>query len=120
MVRDRMQDMYEDTRMQNSSSSLMAFVLGAAAGAAVALLYAPGTGSESRTRLKEGARRLRDTAGDRLGDARHAVADGASTVKDVIGTGKEVVRESVAAGRDTLNRLRETADQVATTASRDL
>ena len=53
MNRDRMSDAfaYEDTRAQQASSSLLPFLLGAAAGAALALLYAPGPGAENRTRL---------------------------------------------------------------------
>lgn len=48
----------------NSSAGpvLMAFVLGAAAGAAVALLYAPATGEETRRRIKEKAREGREKA----------------------------------------------------------
>jgi gas vesicle protein len=50
---------------QNNSSAgpvLMAFVLGAVAGAAVALLYAPATGEETRQRIKEKAREGREKA----------------------------------------------------------
>lgn len=48
----------------NSSAGpvLMAFVLGAAAGAAIALLYAPATGEETRRRIKEKAREGREKA----------------------------------------------------------
>ena len=38
----------------SSGSILLAFVLGAAAGAAIALLYAPATGEETRDLLEEG------------------------------------------------------------------
>lgn len=52
--------------MSNNNSSagsvLMAFVLGAAAGAAVALLYAPATGEETRRRIKDKARVGREKA----------------------------------------------------------
>ncbi len=52
--------------MSNDNNSsipvLMAFVLGAAAGAAVALLYAPATGEETRRRIKDKAREGRDKA----------------------------------------------------------
>lgn len=41
---------------------LVAFVLGALAGAAVALLYAPGAGEETRRKLAEKAREGRDQA----------------------------------------------------------
>lgn len=52
--------------MSNNNSSagpvLLAFVLGAAAGAAVALLYAPAPGEETRQRIKDKAREGRDKA----------------------------------------------------------
>lgn len=110
MIADRFQDTYADSRnSQSASAPLLAFLLGAAVGAGVALLYAPTTGSESRTKLREGAQRLRAGAEDKLGDARHALEDRASAVRDVMESGKEVVRESVNAGRETIHRLRETA-----------
>lgn len=43
---------------------LVAFVLGAIAGAAVALLVAPATGEETRRKLSEKAREGRDKASD--------------------------------------------------------
>jgi gas vesicle protein len=52
--------------MSNHNNSagpvLLAFVLGAAAGAAVALLYAPAPGEETRQRIKDKAREGRDKA----------------------------------------------------------
>ena len=52
--------------MSNNNSSagpvLLAFVLGAAAGAAVALLYAPAPGEETRRRIKDKAREGREKA----------------------------------------------------------
>ena len=41
---------------------LVSFILGAIAGAAVALLYAPGSGEETRRRLAEKARQGRERA----------------------------------------------------------
>ena len=46
----------------STGSVLIAFVLGAAAGAAVALLYAPASGEETRRRLAERAREGREKA----------------------------------------------------------
>ena len=51
------------TNEGNSTGSvLIAFALGALAGAAVALLYAPASGEETRRRLAEKAREGRDRA----------------------------------------------------------
>ena len=45
-----------------SNTVLVAFALGAVAGAAIALLYAPATGEETRRKLAEKAREGRDQA----------------------------------------------------------
>lgn len=45
-------------------SVLIAFTVGAIAGAAVALLYAPASGEETRRKLAEKAREARDRAQD--------------------------------------------------------
>ena len=46
----------------SSGAVLVAFALGAVAGAAVALLYAPASGEETRRKLAEKAREGRDRA----------------------------------------------------------
>ena len=46
-----------------AGSILLAFILGAVSGAAVALLYAPASGEETRRRLAEKAREGRERAG---------------------------------------------------------
>jgi len=48
----------------NGASVLLAFLAGAAVGAAVALLYAPATGEETRDYLGQRAREGRDRAAD--------------------------------------------------------
>ena len=44
----------------SGSSTLLAFALGALAGAAIALLYAPASGDETRRRLRKKAEEGRD------------------------------------------------------------
>ena len=80
----------------NSGSTLNRFLAGAVAGAAVALLFAPRSGSEARTWLKDNSRKLKDGASDRF-----------TGVKDVLHDGAEVVRESVSAGKSAYRRARE-------------
>ena len=68
--------MSKDDRGTGAGTLLMAFLVGAAAGAAVALLYAPAAGRETRERLsekaREGARRASDAARAGRGrDRRH-------------------------------------------------
>jgi gas vesicle protein len=54
----------------SAGTVLMAFVLGAAAGAAVALLYAPATGEETRRKIKEKAQTGREKAESLARDGR--------------------------------------------------
>jgi autotransporter adhesin len=81
---------------QHSGSTVNRFLMGAVAGAAVALLFAPQAGRDSRAWLKDGTRKLRDGAGHRLDDVKGRLHDGA-----------EVVKESVAAGKSAYRRARE-------------
>ena len=71
-----------------AGSVLLAFLLGAVSGAAVALLYAPATGRETREYLGERAREGRERA-----------AEAAQKGRDVIDRGREAINQ----GRDTLS-----------------
>ena len=53
-----------DDQSGHAGSVMVAFVLGAIAGAAVALLWAPSTGEETRRRLGERAREGKDKAAE--------------------------------------------------------
>ena len=66
-------------RGAGAGTVLLAFLVGAAAGAAVALLYAPAPGSETRERLSEKARE----GARRAGDAARAGRDVIDAIKDV-------------------------------------
>ena len=56
----------------SSGSMLMAFALGAVAGAAVALLYAPASGDETRRRIVRKAREGRQQMADAVERGREA------------------------------------------------
>jgi len=71
-----------------AGSVLLAFLLGAVSGAAVALLYAPATGRETREYLGERAREGRERA-----------AEAAQKGRDVIDRGREAINQ----GRETLS-----------------
>jgi gas vesicle protein len=82
-----------------AGSILLAFVLGAAAGAAVALLYAPATGEETRKYLGDRAREGRERAAELAERGRQVVNEGRETVANAIDRGREAYerarRESV-------------------------
>ena len=79
--------MSKEPEGSGSGSVLLAFLLGAAAGAAVALLFAPVTGKEAREYLGEKAREGRDKAAEVSKRARE-------TFGSAIERGREAYREA--------------------------
>jgi len=77
-----------------SGSVMLAFILGAISGAAVALLYAPATGRETREYLGEKAREGRERANAAAEKGRQAVADGRETLAHAIERGREAYQQA--------------------------
>ena len=84
----------------NSGNVLLAFVVGAVTGAAVALLFAPASGEETREYLSERAREGREKA-------RQAVDEG----RDYYQRQRENVVSAVDRGREAFQQARERGDQ---------
>jgi gas vesicle protein len=81
---------------ENSSGPvLLAFVLGAVAGAAVALLYAPTSGEETRRKLAEKAREGREKAESVAREGR-----------DFLSRQRENLTAAVERGRETFEQVR--------------
>ncbi len=74
---------------------LVAFILGAVSGAAVALLYAPAAGRETREYL-----------GDRARDARARAAEAAAKGRDVFNQGRETLTTAIERGREAYQQAR--------------
>ena len=68
---------------------LVAFVLGAAVGAAVALLYAPAAGSETRRKLVEKAKEGRERAEAAAREGRDFLNRQRETIKEVVDRGRD-------------------------------
>ena len=81
-------------RDEGAGSVLLAFLLGAVSGAAVALLYAPVTGRETREYLGEKAREGRDRASDAAQKGRQAINQGRETVATAIERGREAYQQA--------------------------
>ena len=79
--------MSKEPEGSGSGSVLLAFLLGAAAGAAVALLFAPASGKETREYLGEKAREGREKATEAAKRARE-------TLGSAIERGREAYREA--------------------------
>ncbi len=72
-----------------SGSVMVAFVLGAVAGAAVALLWAPAAGEETRRKLGERAREGRDKANEAARQGREFIKAQRDTLSTAFERGKE-------------------------------
>ena len=77
------------------ASILLAFILGAVSGAAVALLYAPATGRETR-----------DYLGERAAEARAKAADAAAKGREALNQGRETLTTAIERGRDAYQQAR--------------
>jgi gas vesicle protein len=78
----------------NAGSVLLAFLVGALSGAAVALLYAPKSGRETRDYLGEKAREGRARAADAAAKGREAVNQGRDTITTAIEAGREAYQQA--------------------------
>jgi gas vesicle protein len=79
----------------SSGPVLMAFVLGAVAGAAVALLYAPSSGEETRRKIADKAREGRERA-------ESAAREG----REFLNRQRENLHAAVERGRETFEQVR--------------
>ena len=77
-----------------SGSVLLAFILGAMSGAAVALLYAPASGRDTREYLGQRAREGRDRANEAAEKGRQAVMQGRETLANAIERGREAYQQA--------------------------
>ena len=85
----------------NSGSLLLGFALGAIVGAAVALLYAPASGEETRRRLVRRARETQDRAEDMARQGREFVERQRDNLSEVVERGREIFEEGREAYRQT-------------------
>jgi len=78
-----------------AGSILLAFLLGAVSGAAVALLYAPQTGRETR-----------DYLGEKADEARRRAAEAAAKGREALNQGRDTLNTAIERGRDAYQQAR--------------
>lgn len=84
---------------RNGSGGVLWFLAGLGIGAAVAILYAPQSGNETREILMAKAEEGRDFVRKRARDAREQAGNLAQRGKEAINAQKEQIRSAVEAGR---------------------
>ena len=77
----------------STGTVLVAFAIGALAGAAVALLYAPASGDETRRKLAEKAREGRDLAQDAIRKGSDRLRQQGERLSDAIDRGVEAFEQ---------------------------
>jgi len=77
-----------------AGSVLLAFILGAISGAAVALLYAPTSGRETREYLGDKAREGRERANKAAERGREIINQGRETLTTAIDRGREAYQQA--------------------------
>jgi gas vesicle protein len=77
-----------------AGSILLAFIMGAVSGAAVALLYAPQSGRETREYLGERANEARSRANEAAARGREALNQGRDTLTTAIERGREAYQQA--------------------------
>jgi gas vesicle protein len=77
-----------------AGSILLAFLLGAVSGAAVALLYAPASGKETREFLGEKAREGKARAAEAAAKGREVLTQGRETLATAIERGREAYQQA--------------------------
>lgn len=83
----------------NDSGGILWFIAGLGVGAAVALLYAPQSGSETREAIRIKAEEGREMMRERTRKAREGASDWVDKGKDVINQQKEQIRSAYGAGK---------------------
>ena len=96
--------------MNKSSSTAVAFAVGAAAGAVTALLASPRSGKENREYIKDASRRARDLAASKKSDlqekGRTKLEQAKSTLRDKLEDASGKAEETVRKGQYKLEQQR--------------
>ncbi len=103
---------YEESDYRSSSASwLLSFVLGGLVGAAVALLWAPKSGRQTREHIKDVAQDAKEKAGDYYGQMRDKVSSAMQKGSEVFQQKKSEMQSTVEQGKEAYEKAKTTATE---------
>jgi gas vesicle protein len=94
------------SRDDAAGSILLAFILGAVSGAAVALLYAPASGRETREYLGDKAEAARARAAEAAAEAAARGREAINQGRDALNQGRETLSTAIERGREAYQQAR--------------
>jgi gas vesicle protein len=95
------------SRNDSGGSVLLAFLAGTITGAAVALLFAPASGDETRQFLSDKARESRERALNTARDGRERAVSAARDGRDAIRRQKDQIATAIDRGREAYTKARQ-------------
>lgn len=90
------------------ASIALAFIVGGALGASLALLFAPEGGRQTRTRLRDLATDVKDRSADLVDDVKDRVEDVLEASKEILEEKKAILTAAYQAGKETMEKERDT------------
>ena len=88
------------------ASVALAFIIGGALGASLALLFAPEGGRQTRTRLKGLATDVKDRSTDLVDDVKDCVEDALGVSREIFDEKKTILTAAYQAGKEAMDRER--------------
>ncbi len=88
------------------ASVALAFIIGGALGASLALLFAPEGGRQTRTRLKDLATDVKDRSTDLVEDVKDCVEDALGVSREIFDEKKTILTAAYQAGKEAMDRER--------------
>lgn len=99
--------MSEEHVHHHRGGKLLAFVLGGVIGAALAILYAPETGDETRRKIKDTVDEAGEWAKETYDDAMESVSESGEKIRQIAAEKKTDLVEAYEAGKEAFYRGKE-------------
>ena len=97
----------DDDRGFSAGTVFMAFILGGAVGAGLALLFAPQAGKETRDRIKGLAEDVKEKASQYTEQVKGKIASTVDEGKGIIEEKRSIIATAIEAGKDAMGKEKE-------------